>query len=186
MITTLHLSLAEYDQMVKVGAFEKISRKIELIRGELTEMNPAGPIHDDLITYLNNWSVRNSDPAKTIVTSQTGLDLPELESRPEPDIMWIRAARYRNGHPQADDVQLAIEVSNSSLAYDIETKRRLYAEAGIREYWIVDSQANCIHVHREPHGDDYRTRFVRTAEHTLSPTFEESAVLNLKDLFCIP
>jgi Uma2 family endonuclease len=183
MPTTLHLSLAEYDQMVRVGAFDTIPRKIELIRGELLETNPAGAIHDDLMTYLNNWSVRNADPAKTLITSQTGLDLPELESRPEPDIMWIRAARYRNAHPQASDVQLAIEVSYSSLAYDLETKRRLYAEAGIREYWIVDSQATCIHVHREPHGDDYRKRFVCTVEHCLSPAFQQSAVLNLKDLF---
>ena len=141
MPTTLHLSLAEYDQMVRVGALDTIPRKIELIRGELLEMNPAGPIHDDLITYLNNWSVRNADPAKTLITSQTGLDLPEQESRPEPDIMWIRAARYRNGHPQAGDVQLAIEVSYSSLAYDLETKRRLYAEAGIREY---SGRRNCM------------------------------------------
>ncbi len=183
MPTTLHLTLAEYDQMVRVGAFEMIPRKIELIRGELNEMNPAGPMHDDLITYLNNWSVRNADPAKKHATSQAGLDLPEPESRPEPDIMWIRAARYRNRHPQADDVQLAIEVSYSSLAYDIETKRRLYAEAGIREYWIVDAQAACIHVHREPEGDDYQKRFVRTVEHSLSPEFQQSAILNLKDLF---
>jgi Uma2 family endonuclease len=170
--------------MVKVGAFEMIPRKIELIRGELTEMNPAGPVHDDLITYLNNWSARNADPAKTLITSQTGLDLPEQESRPEPDILWIRAARYRNGHPRAADVQLAIEVSYSSLAYDLETKRHLYAEAGIREYWIVDSQASCIHVHREPQGGDYQKRFVCTAEHSLSPIFQETAVLSLKDLFC--
>ena len=183
MPTTLHLSLAEYDQMARVGAFDRIPRKIELIRGELTEINPAGPVHDDLITYLTNWSARNSDPAKTLITSQTGLDLPELESRPEPDIMWIRAGRYRDGHPQAHDVQLAIEVSYSSLAYDIETKRRLYAEAGIKEYWIVDAQASCIHVHREPHGDDYGKRFVCTAEHSLSPTFQEAALLILKDLF---
>ena len=183
MPTTLHLTLAEYDRMVRVGAFEMIPRKIELIHGGLIEMNPAGPMHDDLITYLNNWSFRNSDPAKTLITSQTGLDLPEQESRPEPDIMWIRAARYRDGHPRADDVQLAIEVSYSSLAYDIETKRHLYAEAGIREYWIVDSEASCIHVHREPQGDGYRKRFVCTVDHSLSPEFHPCAVLNLKDLF---
>ncbi len=183
MTTSLHLTLAEYDQMVRVGAFDAIPRKIELIRGELTEMNPAGPIHDDLITYLNNWSFRNSDPAKTLITSQTGLDLPEQESRPEPDIMWIRADRYRNGHPQARDVQLAIEVSYRSLAYDLDTKRRLYAEAEIREYWIVDSQANCIHVHREPHGTDYQTRFVVTTRDTLSPLIASNAKLDLQDLF---
>ena len=38
--------------MVSVGAFDRLERKVELIRGELIEMNPAGPIHDDLITYL--------------------------------------------------------------------------------------------------------------------------------------
>ncbi len=184
MTTSLHLTLAEYDHMVRVGAFDKIARKIELIRGELTEMNPAGPIHDDLITYLTNWSVRNSDPTSTFVTSQTGLDLPELESRPEPDLMWIRAARYRDHHPRASDVQLAIEVSYSSLSYDLETKRRLYAEAGIAEYWIVDLQANCIHVHRDPHGVDYLTRLVCTIEQRLSPTIHEKAVLDLRDLFC--
>jgi Uma2 family endonuclease len=74
LATSLHLTLAEYDSMVQIGAFDRLKRKIELIRGELIEMNPAGPIHDDLITYLTNWSVRSADPLQTLVTSQTGLD----------------------------------------------------------------------------------------------------------------
>ena len=181
--TTLHLTLAEYDSMVLVGAFDRLNRKIELIRGELIEMNPAGPLHDDLITYLTNWSARNADPNQTLVTSQTGLNLPELQSRPEPDLMWIRAARYRESHPNATDVQLAIEVSNSSLVYDLETKRRLYAEANIQEYWIVDSQAQCIHVHRKPSQGDYAERFVRTIDDNLSPIFRPDVKLNLHELF---
>lgn len=183
MTTTLHLSLSEYDSMVRVGAFDRIERKVELIRGELIEMNPAGPIHDDLITYLTNWSVRNSAPERTRITSQTGLDLPEVQSRPEPDLMWIRAARYRDHHPRSGDVQLAIEVAFSSLAYDLETKRRLYAESKIGEYWIVDPQAHCIHVHRDPVNDDYRERFVCTTSGTLSPLIEPNANLDLSDLF---
>ncbi|MCA9049830.1 MAG: hypothetical protein KDA89_13935 [Planctomycetaceae bacterium] len=59
--------LAEYNKMVRIGAFEMIPGKIKLIRGELTEGNPAGPIHDDLVTYFNNCSVRNSDAAKTLM-----------------------------------------------------------------------------------------------------------------------
>lgn len=54
MSTGLSLTAEEYDQMVQRGAFDHLNRKIELIRGELREMNPAGPLHDDLITYLNN------------------------------------------------------------------------------------------------------------------------------------
>lgn len=57
MSTTLHLTIDEFDRMVLCGAFDHLRRKIELIRGELREMNPAGPLHDDLITYLTNWSV---------------------------------------------------------------------------------------------------------------------------------
>ena len=179
----LHLSLAEYDHMVRVGAFDRIGRKVELIRGELIEMNPAGPIHDDLITYLTNWSCRYSDPARTLITSQTGLELPEVESRPEPDLMWIRSARYRQQHPQPSDVQLAIEVAWSSLAYDLDTKRRLYAESMIAEYWIVDPQARCVHVLRQPDGRDYAVRFVCSAPETISPLITPTAQLDLSDLF---
>jgi len=183
LATALHLTLAEYDSMVQVGAFDRLERKIELIRGELIEMNPAGPVHDDLITYLTNWSVRSADPLQTLVTSQTGLDLPETQSRPEPDLMWIRLARYRASHPQSNDVQLAIEVAVSSLSYDLETKRRLYAESNIQEYWIVDSQSQCIHVHRQPCQGDYQHRSVYSLGETLQPMVQPNAKLDLTDLF---
>lgn len=47
------LTGAEFDAMVMRGAFDCIGpKKIELIHGELRFMNPAGPLHDDLIDYL--------------------------------------------------------------------------------------------------------------------------------------
>jgi len=183
MISTLHLTLAEYDAMVLRGAFDALDRKVELFRGELIEMNPAGPLHDYLITYLTNWSVRNCNPSTTWITSQTGLDLPGQVSRPEPDLMWLRKANYREAHPRASDVQLAIEVAYSSLGYDLEDKRKLYGEAEIQEYWIVDASANCIHVHREPNAGDYQSRSVAQAPQTLSPLFHRTAILELADLF---
>jgi Uma2 family endonuclease len=183
MPTTIHLSLQEYDDMVNAGAFDRFPRKIELIRGELIEMNPAGPLHDHLITYLNNWSFRNSDPKQTQITSQTGLSLPGQVSRPEPDVMWLRLASYRDHHPMACDVQLAIEVAYSSLAYDLEEKRHLYAEAGIIEYWIVDAEANCIHVFTSPINGDYSARQVFKTGETLAPQINPDAKLNLQDLF---
>jgi hypothetical protein len=64
MIHSLHLTLDEYDGMVRKGAFDELGRKVELIRGELVEMNPAGPLHDDYIAYLTTWSGTRIDPAK--------------------------------------------------------------------------------------------------------------------------
>lgn len=183
MIQTLHLTLSEYDHMVKLGAFEHVDRKIELLRGELIEMNPAGPVHDDYIAYLNTWSAKQIDPDKTHLTAKTGLDLPEVQSRPEPDLFWVEAKRYREHHPRADDVQLAIEVADSSLSKDLQIKRRLYAEVKIVEYWIVDCQSNCIHVFRDPDGVDYQTHFVVTADDELFPLIAPTARLDLKDLF---
>lgn len=36
---------------------------------------------------------------------------------------------------------LAIEISKSSLLDDLGTKRSLYEELGVREYWVVDVDA---------------------------------------------
>lgn len=183
MSTGLHLTADEFGRMVERGAFDHLNRKIELIRGELREMNPAGPVHGDLITYLINWSVLAASKHGMSVTSQTGLDLAEQESVPEPDLLWLVAGRYRERHPSASDVRLAIEVSDSSLRSDLREKAALYAEAGITEYWIVDSKASCIHVYRAPHGAEYTDRSIAEPGEKISPLAASDAELDLSDLF---
>ena len=84
MSTTLHLSISDYDQMIARGVFYHLNRKIELIRGELREMNPAGPIHDDLIGYLTHWSYQVINDCGIRIRVQSGLSLAGQQSRPEP------------------------------------------------------------------------------------------------------
>lgn len=183
MSTNLHLSAIEYDRMVERGAFDHLNRRIELIYGELREMNPAGPVHDDLIAYLTDWSVRATDRDKIRVTVQSGLDLADLNSRPEPDLLWVRAARYRDRHPTAADVKLAIEVSDSSLQADLIEKTALYAQAGIVEYWIVDAKGQCVHVFRQPQAGEYTQRSVAKIGEFILPSAPCNAPLDLRDLF---
>lgn len=92
MSSTLHLTVDEYDRMVAYGAFDHLNRKIELMRGEICEMNPTGPVQDDFINYLLNWSIRETSHQAVQVTAQTGLDLAELESRLEPDCFGLKRA----------------------------------------------------------------------------------------------
>lgn len=183
MSTGLNLTAEEYAQMVERGAFDHLNRKIELIRGELREMNPAGPIHDDLITYLTNWSARSTAHHAIMVTSQTGLNLSELASRPEPDLMWLRAKRYRGSHPSASHVLLTIEVADSSLRSDLHEKAELYAEAGIVEYWIVDANEHCVHVFRNPTQRQYVDRSIATIGESLSPLHAPDVSLDIHELF---
>lgn len=183
MDTNLHLTTADYNRMVGLGAFDHLAQKVELIRGEICAMNPAGPVHDDLIAFLIDWSIRSTDSRAIRVTSQTGLELPELDSRPEPDLMWVRADRYQDRHPTAVDVKLAIEVSECSLQYDLTHKSALYAEAGIVEYWVVDVQENCIHVFRQPSSGVYCDRSLAELGQQLSPLTACSSPLDLRALF---
>lgn len=183
MSTTLKLTVAEYDAMVLKGAFDDLTQKIELINGEIQAMNPAGPIHDDYIQYLTTWSAKNTDPEFIQCRVQSGLSFPELDSRPEPDIAWVKARRYLDGHPTSDDVLLLIEVSYSSLKSDQQDKESLYARAGIVEYWIVDIVNQKIHVHRDPRDGVYGSVTVFELGQTLAPLVQTDAKLILHDLF---
>ncbi len=125
MSTALKLSVAEYVDMTKCGAFAQIGRRIELIRGELREMNPQGPVHSWLVTALNNWSVKQANQYGMIASCRVPLDLTAQESMPEPDLMWLQKVSYKERHPVWQDVQLAIEVADSSLKSDLSEKANL-------------------------------------------------------------
>jgi Uma2 family endonuclease len=111
------------------------------------------------------------------------LDLGDLDSRPEPDLLWVQAGRYLNRHPTAADVRLAIEVSDSSLQADLIEKAELYGQAGIVEYWIIDIQGRCIHVFRAPVQGKYTERSVFKPGELLLPIAECSKALDIEDLF---
>src|SRR2546429_7325642 len=74
------------------------------------------------------------------------------DSEPEPDIVLLgyRDDFYRHALPGPDDVALLIEVANTSLRYDRHVKGPLYAEAGVRDYWIVDLEGEAVEVSRQP------------------------------------
>ena len=61
-------------------------------------------------------------------------------SEPEPDLIVLarRFTEYQEGNPQPSDVRLAVEVADSTIAFGPSVKARLYARAGIGEYWILD------------------------------------------------
>lgn len=66
-----------------------------------------------------------------------------------------RADCYAQGHPTASDTLLAIEVSETTLRYDSQVKRALYARHGVPEFWIFDTQRQELRVYRNPDGPEY-------------------------------
>jgi Uma2 family endonuclease len=67
-----------------------------------------------------------------------------------------RSVRGR-GHPTS--ALLVIEISDSSLRKDRTVKMRVYARAGLPEYWIVNALEGCVEIYRDPDAEagSYRT-----------------------------
>jgi Uma2 family endonuclease len=145
----------EYHRMAEVGILKPTDR-VELIRGEIITMSPPGRRHVAFVNNLNQLLVIRL-AGRGIVSVQNPVVLTD-DTEPQPDlgIYRRRAVPYKEREAFAEDALLLIEVADSSLSYDRSTKLRLYAEAGIAEYWVVDCTTESIEVHRTPDADGYR------------------------------
>jgi Uma2 family endonuclease len=153
--TRRRFTRAEYYRMAEAGILGRRDR-VELIRGEIVEMSPIGPRHSAFVDNLNRLLVRRL-PDDAMVRVQGPVALAD-DTEPGPDLAVLRRrdVPYKEREAWAEDALLVIEVAESSLAYDRSTKMRLYAEAGIPEYWVVDCAAETVEVHRGPGPDGYR------------------------------
>jgi len=187
MSTLAKLSVTEYEQIVATGVFDgRNKRRIELIWGELRAMNPIGSDHADIVDELAEWSFSNAPRDIVRVRVQNSLAFLEADSEPEPDIVWAKRGRYPSRHPSGDDVLLLIEVAESSLTYDRGEKARLYATAGVRDYWIVNFIDRAVEVHREPQEGRYRNVQSYGPVSIIEPIAAPEARLNVDSLFGTP
>ena len=122
--------------------------RVELIEGEIVQMNPIGSRHAACVRVLTRLVGRSlSDELLLDVQNPVRLD-GVLE--PQPDLTVIRARDYRESLPGPVDILLAVEVSDTTLGYDRNVKLPLYARAGIGEAWIVDLPNEAVERHNEP------------------------------------
>jgi Uma2 family endonuclease len=132
--------------------------RLELIEGELiTKMSKNRP-HMLVFLYVMRWLVGLMDPI--YLNLEGPIDVaPEDNptSKPEPDIAVLakQASEYVGSNPPASDIQLVIEISDSTLAFDLGPKARLYARASIQEYWVFDIAERRLIVHRDPQAGSY-------------------------------
>jgi len=174
---------ADYHRMGEAGILREDDR-VELIQGEIVEMASPGPRH---VAFLDNLNALVLPPlqGRAVVSVNGGVALTD-DTEPQPDMKILRRSSvpYKTRQVEAGDVVCVIEVSDSSLRYDRGTKLRLYAEASIPEYWVVDCEGEAIEVHRAPEGSGYRdvTR-VAGADATVSLAAFPDVVLRLGDIF---
>ena len=155
MATSIKWSIDDYHLMIKSGVLR--NRSVELIEGEIIEVSPESPLHrftnDSVAEYLRELL---QGEAKVFESHPITLD----HSEPEPDIAIVRLPKsnYLERHPYPEDIYLLIEISNTTLEYDLNEKKRMYARAGINEYWVVDLRNTELIVFKEPSSNDYKVK----------------------------
>lgn len=150
----LRFSVDEYYKMIELGML-KDYEKAEIIEGELIQKMPIGDKHAAIVNTLNRFFIKNvSDDI--LVSVQNPVRLSDYDE-PEPDITLADLTKYDGKrHPRPSEVILIVEVSDSTLKYDRDTKLSLYAEAEIPEVWIVNLKNDIIEVHQKPSSGIYQ------------------------------
>jgi Uma2 family endonuclease len=136
----------EYDRLTELGIWGADDR-IELIDGEIIQRVAKGTAHILCCRKLLQ-QLGQAVQTQAIIQCQDPIVVPS-GSEPEPDfaLLDVNVGDFK---PNADQVLLVIEVSDSSLDYDRATKGPLYASAQIPHYWIFNCLDQQVECHSQP------------------------------------
>jgi Uma2 family endonuclease len=148
-------NVEEFQRMGEAGIITPDER-VELIDGEVYEMTPVGPRHIWSVIYLNKYLLALAGD-ELFVSPQSGVTVGKGR-QPYPDfaVLRLRPGKLPGEVPQSEDCVLLVEVADSSADFDRKKKRRLYAEADIPEYWVLDLNKKHVVVHRRPNAGEYQ------------------------------
>jgi Uma2 family endonuclease len=181
----LRMSVGQYFDLLESGLLSD-SDRCELLDGVVVEKMTKNPPHTTATWECNfqltarvppGWYVRNQDPIEL------------KRSVPEPDLAIVRGANrdYASRHPVSSEIELVLEVADSSLPTD-RYKASLYAAAGIPVYWIVNLADLCLETYADPDPDpavgEYRSAKVYGEDESVRLTVDgvDCGEIRVKDL----
>jgi hypothetical protein len=115
------------------------------------------PLHRAVVSLLQSLTGQ-IDSGDCFLQVQLPIDLAP-DSEPEPDAAVIMGRRldYLDRIPVASEVLSVIEAADTSLKRDSVQKKRIYAEAAIPQYILIDLVARQVSVFENPVDGTYRS-----------------------------
>lgn len=172
-------SVEDYFGLVDVGKLDA-DAKVELLEGVIVEMPGQTPRHSAAVSLVRAELAR-------IFTSEIRSQSPFIageHSSPEPDVMVLPGTAQDYFHQHPSEALIVVEVSFSSLPMDRLTKSRIYAGAGVHEYWIVNLVDDVLEVYRSPDRDGriYGEHLTFGPGATVSPLAAPTGTIAVADL----
>lgn len=179
---TVRTTREEYVRLVEAGVFE--GRRVELIDGVVYEMTPQLSPHAATVMLAQDILREVFSPPEFSVRCQMPLDVGTV-SMPEPDLAIVPGTPrdYYAAHPTR--AALVLEVTDTTQDHDRKRKARIYAEAGIQDYWIINLARDVLEVYRDPMGNTYRTQRILRRGEQIAPLGRPDAMVAAEDLLPI-
>ena len=157
IVRPLPLRVEDFLLLNDSGAFDGYG-KTELIDGEVVYMNAQHRPHLRVKTGLYDAlrdALRATRSSYKVFTEGTVAIPPH--NAPEPDLV-VTNEPDGDGPIPLLSVALLVEVAHSTLDQDLRIKPRIYARAGVPEYWVADVDGRVLHQFWSPEGDAYAER----------------------------
>ncbi len=158
--------------------------RFELIEGALIAKVPKNHPHSVVLVVLMEWLQGHFRGRR--VAPETAIDVrPEDNptSEPQPDLIVLTGPIDRlKRRPQPQDLLLVVEIADTTLTFDLGVKARLYARAGIPEYWVADINGARIFAHRNPSPGGYRSVATYSVHGRIAPLAAPHAEIQVGDL----
>jgi Uma2 family endonuclease len=152
------LSVDQYHRMIQTGILPE-GEPIELLDGFLVRKDRSKHGGDPMtVGHERAWVIQSLNrllPSLVLAGYDLRVQLPVTlppDNEPEPDGAIVRGTfnDYRTRHPGPSDIACIIEVADSSLQHDRTTKLRIYADAGIPQYLIINLVDRQVESHLLP------------------------------------
>jgi len=158
---------------------------LELIEGELISKLGKKRPHANAIAVVHAWLLRVF--GEKFVNQEAPIDVAPEDNptnEPEPDLIVLsKPSREFKNNPQPADLRLVLEISDSTLGFDLTTKAGLYARARIVEYWVVDIPGRRVVVHRDPQEGQYRSVIAYSEQESVKPLASPDNEFLVAELF---
>ena len=172
-------------------ALGETDERLELFDGILYVMNTPTKDHQFLMGRIHRHCDDHVDafdrPPAEVYMDLTTILAPELQRAVAPDIVVILAGRadvggtiYVEGVPD-----IVVEILSSDRSHDLVYKRRIYAEAGVREYWIFDPRSDTV-LPLELRDGEYVERAILGVGDVLTTPLLPGLAIPLSDVFNHP
>jgi Uma2 family endonuclease len=170
------LSVAAYRAL---GGSGLIPKNTELLYGFVYKKMSKSPLHSALVRRLSRLLNQALPPGYFVDAEQP---IACKDSEPEPDLAVLRGAEedFWSQHPHT--AELVIEICVTSHDYD-RSKLRAYADAAVKECWLVLAPEKKIEVYRHPKDGQFTARTLHGPGGTLTSSALPGLTLSLEAFF---